>query len=94
MLELLVSQILDPFRIGLVFFLLVTAIRTRAATGLATSLAVGVVFVAVLIPLTTGAAALTDNAARLTAMAVGIVANALILAVLLAGWLGWKKLRG
>ncbi len=94
MLELLISQLTDPFRIGLVFFLLVTAIRTRAATGLWAPLAVGVLFVAVLIPLTTGAAAAADNATRLTAMAIGVIANALLLAVLLAGWFGWQKVRG
>lgn len=94
MLELLISQLTDPFRIGLVLFLLVTAIRTRAATGLWTPLAVGILFIAVLIPLTTGAAAAPDNAARLTAMGFGVVANALLLAVMLAGWLGWQRLRG
>ena len=93
MLETLVSQLIDPFRIGLILFLFLTALRTRAAMGLATPLGLGVVFVAVLIPLTTGASAETDNQARLIAMALGIVSNAIILACLVFGWTVWKKAR-
>lgn len=93
MLETLVSQLLDPFRIGLVLFLFLTALRTRAAMGLATPLAVGVLFVAVLLPLTTGANAATDNAAKLTAMACGIVSNAILLGCFISAWAVWKRVR-
>lgn len=91
MLEILASQLMDPFRMGLILFLLLTALRTRAAMGLATPLALGVVFVAVLLPLTTGADVATDNEARLTAMACGIVSNAIILACFIAVWAVFKK---
>ncbi len=93
MLETLVSQLLDPFRIGLVLFLFLTALRTRAAMGLATPLAVGVLFVAVLLPLTTGANAATDNAGKLTAMACGIVSNAIILGCFISAWAVWTRVR-
>lgn len=93
MLETLVSQLVDPFRIGLILFLLLTALRTRAAMGLAIPLALGVVFVAVLLPLTTGANVAADNEARLTAIACGIVSNAIILACFLSAWTVWTKVR-
>ncbi len=93
MLETLVSQLLDPFRIGLILFLFLTALRTRAAMGLATPLAVGVLFVAILLPLTTGANAATDNAAKLTAMAYGIVSNAVILGCIVSAWAVWARVR-
>lgn len=93
MLDLLVSQFVDPFRIGLILFLFLTALRTRAATGLVTPLLLGVVFVAVLLPLTTGAAQAVDNNARLMAMGTGLVSNAVILAIILGLWTIWTKLR-
>lgn len=93
MLETLVSQLLDPFRIGLILFLFLTALRTRAAMGLAGPLALGVIFVAILLPLTTGANAVTDNAAKLTAMACGIVSNAIILGCVVSAWAVWTRVR-
>lgn len=93
MLETLVSQLTDPFRIGLILFLFLTALRTRAAMGLAMPLGLGVVFVAILLPLTTGADAATDNGARLTAMAYGVVSNAIILGCFVSGWAVWTKAR-
>jgi hypothetical protein len=88
--DLLISQLLDPFRIGLIFFLIVTAIRTRAASGFVVPLALGVVFVAILLPMTTASNATDD---RTTAIATGVVANAIILGVLLLGWTLWNKAR-
>jgi hypothetical protein len=92
--DLILAQLSDPFRIGLIFFLLVTALRTRAAMGMAMPLAAGVVFIAALIPLTTGAGAAMDGTARLQAIAFGVVSNAIILAIFLAGWTVWQRLRG
>lgn len=91
--DLLVSQLSDPFRIGLVFFLFLTALRTRATMGLITPLALGLVFVAVLLPLTTGAAAFPDNQARLVAIAWGLIANAIILGIVLGAWALWERIR-
>lgn len=93
MLETLVSQLTDPFRIGLILFLFLTALRTRAAMGLAGPLTLGVAFVAILLPLTTGAETLTNNEAKLTAMACGIVSNAIILGCFVSAWAVWTKVR-
>lgn len=90
MVDIVFSQLIDPFRIGMIFFLLVTAIRTRANMGLWMPLGMGVVFIAILIPLTTAAASPVN---RFEAIGLGIVTNALILAVLLAGWTVFEKVR-
>ncbi len=88
MAEILVSQLTDPFRIGLMFFLLVTALRTRHSMGMPMPLAMGVVFVAILIPLTTAA---TPNADRISTIGLGIITNAILLGIFLLGWLVWEK---
>lgn len=90
MVDIVFSQLIDPFRIGLIFFLVVTAMRTRPTMGLLMPLAMGVVFIAILIPLTTAAASPVN---RFEAIGLGVVTNALILAVLLAGWTIWEKVR-
>jgi hypothetical protein len=90
MVDIVFSQLIDPFRIGMIFFLLMTAIRTRANMGLWMPLGMGVVFIAILIPLTTAAASPVN---RFEAIGLGIVTNALILAVLLAGWTVFEKVR-
>lgn len=88
MADILVSQLTDPFRIGMMFFLLVTAIRTRDTMGMKAPLAMGVIFVAILLPMTTAASA---EVARFTSIGLGIVSNALILGVFLVGWFFWEK---
>jgi uncharacterized membrane protein YhaH (DUF805 family) len=64
--------------------------RTRAATGAAIPLALGVVFVAVIIPSTqpTGAASLTE------AVLTGVVSNLIILGIVLALAMIVRRLRG
>ena len=52
--DILLAQLLDPFRIGLIVVLVITAARTSATVGNWAPLALGVVFVAVLIPMTLG----------------------------------------
>lgn len=52
MLDIVIAQLLDPFRIGLLAFLVLTARNTAAHTGWLLPIAAGIVFVAVLIPLT------------------------------------------
>ena len=93
MIEFLVSQIIDPFRIGLIFFLLLTAIRTRREMGMRAPLAMGVVFIAILLPLTTGATVDPEGSTRLFSILCGIIANAIILAVFLGGWFVWERRR-
>lgn len=90
--DLFLSQLIDPFRIGLLFFLLHTALRTRHATGMAMPLLLGVVFVAILIPLTTSR---VDAQTTLLwqAIATGVAANAVILSVFVAAWFAWRKSR-
>jgi len=77
---ILTTQLLDPFRIGLIVMLMVTAARTGATTGTWTPLVLGVLFVAVIIPSTIGA----ERDDRTAQIAVGLVSNAIILAILLA----------
>ena len=85
-----VSQLIDPFRIGLLFFLLHTAFRTRLATGLVAPLASGIVFVAILLPLTTARAQL-DVIPLWQSIVIGILSNTLILAAFLAIRAAWPK---
>ena len=79
--QMFLSQLADPFRIGLMVALVFTMARTRAATGTVLPLALGVVFVAVMIPMTMQ----TDASEPLWQRAgVGVLANAVILAAVLA----------
>lgn len=86
--ELIQSQLLDPLRIGLIAALVFTMFRTRAATGTLVPLAAGVIFVAVLLPSTQGAASLP------LAVAAGILSNLIILGIVLALVLIVRRLRG
>jgi hypothetical protein len=94
MLETLVTQLTDPFRIGLIFFMFLTALRTRETVGLVMPLVLGVVFVAVLLPMTTGANSALVREAHWSAIGFGLVANAIILGMIFAGWAIWNKQRG
>jgi hypothetical protein len=94
MLETLVTQLTDPFRIGLTFFMFLTALRTRHTIGLVMPLVLGVVFVAVLIPMTTGANTALVRDAPWWAIGFGIVSNAIVLGTIIAGWTIWIKQRG
>lgn len=90
--DLLLSQLADPFRIGLVIALIITMLRTQAATGTWLPLAAGAVFVAVVIPVTAG-----QGAAALPlwqVIAVGVVADVILIAIALAAWSLLRRLRG
>ena len=90
MLDLIQSQLMDPFRIGLIAALVFTMFRTKAATGTVIPLAAGVIFVAVILPSTQGA-----GAASLTeAIAAGVVSNLIILGIVLALVMIVRRLRG
>ena len=80
MIDLVLSQLTDLFRIGLMIALVVTMLRTSAVTGRALPLALGVVFVAVMLPstMTRGSASLID------AILAGLVSNLIILLPVLA----------
>ena len=90
MTDLLLTQLTDPFRIGLLIALFATMLRTQAATGTALPLAAGVVFVAVIIPVTMQAA----PGPLWQTVTIGIVANAIILAVVMGLWTLIRRLRG
>jgi hypothetical protein len=89
--DLFLSQLIDPFRIGLLIALVLTAGRTRGVVGLLAPLGLGVVFVAVLIPLTLVP---VQGAAFWTVAGVGIAANLVILAVIMAVQAMVLRLRG
>ncbi|MGB3500129.1 MAG: hypothetical protein WBA44_00780 [Mesorhizobium sp.] len=78
----------DPFRIGLLVALVITTLRTSAQTGKLIPLALGAVFVAILLPSTMGEVR-TD---RQTAIVGGFIANVIILAVLMALLEIWNRL--
>ncbi|MCX7286629.1 MAG: hypothetical protein NTW20_03460 [Rhodobacterales bacterium] len=90
MIDLIQSQLADPFRIGLIIALVATMYRTRAATGQVLPLVLGVIFVAVILPSTNPPAGVTLTDAVLA----GLGSNLIILAIVLALALVYRRLRG
>jgi hypothetical protein len=89
-LDLIQSQLIDPFRIGLIAALVFTMFRTQAATGTVVPLLAGVAFVAVILPSTN-----PPKTATLTeAVLAGLVSNLIILGIVLALALLVRRLRG
>jgi hypothetical protein len=83
MTEILQSQLTDVFRMGLIAALIYTTLHNRAITGTIVPLLAGVLFVAVIIPVTLPA----DNPVPLAhSIGTGLVANLILLA---AGWAIW-----
>ena len=75
MIELVLSQLSDVFRIGLIMALVVTMLRTSSVTGRVLPLIAGVVFVAVIVPST-----LSGNSETLSQeIAAGLISNLIIL---------------
>lgn len=87
--DLIQSQLTDLFRIGLLVAMIFTARNTGAQAGYILPVLMGIVFVAVLIPMTMGSGA----AERTTAIAVGLVSNAIIVAIVWAIWETVVRLR-
>lgn len=84
MIDLVLSQLTDIFRIGLIIGLVFTMHKTAAVTGRILPLVLGVVFLAVMLPATMPhpSASFTD------AILAGLVSNTIILApVLVVAWL-------
>ena len=78
--NILIAQLADPFRIGLLVALLFTAQNTSGALNRWLPIGLGLVFVAVIIP-----TALASESAPVGAeIGVGVVANAAVLALMLA----------
>jgi hypothetical protein len=89
LLDLLQTQLTDVFRIGLIIALVVTTLRTQSVTGTILPLLAGVVFVAVIIPMTMPA---TEPAWRV--IGTGLVANLILLAVAMAALQVYRRFRG
>jgi hypothetical protein len=87
-LDLLLAQLTDVFRIGLIIALVVTTFRTQSVTGTIVPLLAGVVFVAVIIPLT-----MPTTEPALQAIGVGVVANLILLAVAMAALQVYRRFR-
>jgi len=79
-LDIYLAQLIDPFRIGLLIALVLTAANTAQTLNRWIPIALGIVFVAVLIPFSIGANSAVDTP---TSILVGLASNATILAVLL-----------
>lgn len=86
--DIFISQLSDPFRIGLLIALLVTTRNTFAHTGAVLPLLAGVVFVAILIPLTFSADA--ENWWML--VGVGLLSNCVVVAIAVGLWLAFTRL--
>jgi hypothetical protein len=81
MLDLLIAQLTDPFRAGLIAALFITMLRTRETTGMVIPLLAGIAFVAVIIPNTMG-----TTAPMVQAIGIGLIANAILVAIVLGIW--------
>lgn len=79
-LDIYLAQLTDPFRIGLLIALVLTAVNTAPNLNRWIPIALGIVFVAVLIPYSFGS---SDDVAKAFAVGVGLVSNITLLAVML-----------
>jgi hypothetical protein len=79
--DIFLAQLTEPFRVGLLIMLVVTAVRTAHSVGTIVPIALGLVFVAVMIPFSLG----PEGAPKSAQIGVGLVSNAVILLVILAG---------
>lgn len=89
-LDIYLAQLTDPFRIGLLIALMLTAANTAQTLNRWIPIALGIVFVAVLIPYSIGANAVV---APMTAVLVGLVSNVTIAAVLVGAQAAYARLR-
>lgn len=89
--DLVTAALADPFRIALLVGLVLTQRRTAAATGVVAPLVLGVLFVALIIPMTMG----FDQTVGLPVTVIaGLVANALWLVPILIAMRLWERRRG
>lgn len=90
--DILIQQLSDIFRIGLLVALVFTMRNTRAQTGVLIPALAGIVFVAAIIPMTLGRGAEAAGGFwRL--FLVGLLSNAVILGVILALWTAVERWR-
>ncbi len=90
---IVIGQLTDIFRIGMLVFLALTSLNTAAATatraGRAVPLVLGVLFIAVLIPVTFS----REDPDLLPRILLGIPVNTILLGVILAALTLWKRTR-
>ena len=89
--ELLTLQLSEPFRAGLLVALFMTMLRTRTATGTWLPLAAGAVFVAAILPMTSAGTGPQEAVPLVMRMAVGLVANAVLLGAILGMWTLYQR---
>jgi hypothetical protein len=87
--DIIISQLADPFRIALLVALLFTAQNTSGALNRWLPIAMGLIFVAVIIP----TALASDGAPVAAEIGVGVVSNAAVLALLLAAQAVYERVR-
>ena len=87
--NILMSQLADPFRIGLLVALLFTAQSSSGALNRWLPIGIGLVFVAVLIP----TALASDGEPVSAEIGVGFVSNAAVVALLLAAQRLYERVR-
>ena len=86
--ELVLSQLTDPFRLGMLVFLVLTAARTRTVNGIIVPLIAGAVFIALIIPMFLNPA----GPDTLRQIASGIALNATLLGLFYAAKsVLWRK---
>ena len=84
MIDLIISQLTDPFRVGLLIGLVITMQRTAAVTGRIVPLVLGVLFVAVMLPTTMPSSSVSLKDAILAGIASNVI---LLIPVLALMWL-------
>lgn len=85
--SIIITQLTDPFRIGLLAALLFTTVRNAPVTGWVVPLGAGLTFVAFIIATMFPKAGLTT----LDATVSGLAANAIIMSILFVGYLVWQR---
>ncbi|WP_151718554.1 hypothetical protein [Gemmobacter serpentinus] len=89
--DILFGQLTDVFRIGLVIGLVYTMQRQRAATGALIPLLAGIVFIAVILPVTRQG---QSGLPMATEIGLGLVSTAILTGIVLGVWTLYLRLRG
>lgn len=87
--DVLLAQLIDPFRIALIVGLGWTTLRLRQSSGIVMPLIAGTLFFAVMLPMTLP----MSGAPSQIQMITGFIANVIILAVLASFWLLLQRFR-
>jgi hypothetical protein len=83
----IVSQLTDPFRIGLIAALIYTTIRNAAITGWLVPMAAGIVFVAFIIAVTMP----SGGQSQAVVISAGVISNAVIAAIMFGALFIWRR---